>query len=437
MHNIDKINMDKVKYRTIALIGFILLLSIFWVAIESIGYFWVMLVPNFFLLVLTCVFIVGYLSISNEKERLNKNYEPISIIVPGYNAGKTLKRCIESIKNAYYPTKKEIIYVDDGSTDDSVKIAKNMGIKVIEMGKNQGKAKALNTGIKAAKNEIIACIDSDTYLDKDALINAVKKFNNKDVGAVAVLIKVERPDKLIKKFQDLEYAIGFGLYALIGKYFNIIFVTPGPMTLFKKSVFDKIGLFDENNITEDLEMGWRLRKYHYKIEYALDAVVYTEVPETVKGLLRQRLRWYRGKLVNLKKYHYMLFNPKYGDFGTFMLPFSLTAEFAAITVIMATSIILIKQFFWGLLFLFYSILSNIGIVIESLPILSSSALYIAIVFMLPFFLVAYLSKKITANNITIFDFITIFLATILYSLFISFAYFLSFFQELGRADYKW
>jgi hypothetical protein len=120
-----------------------------------------------------------------------------------------------------------------------------------------------------------------------------------------------------------------------------------------------------------------------------------------------------------------------------MLPFSLTAEIAALTVISATSIVLIKQLAWFITFLYNAMMANIGITFETLPIINSSAIYIAFVFMLPYFAVAYISKLITGYKINLSDTGIIILSTIAYSLFISFAYFLSFFQEIARADYKW
>ncbi len=422
---------------------FAFLLVLYWYLVENIGYFWVMLLPNFLLLLFTCIFLIGYFHIKDKekkekKENDEKIFKPISIIVPGYNCEKTLEKCLKSIKEAYYPCEKEIIYVDDGSKDKSVEIAKRLNVKVIKLEKNSGKAKALNTGIKSARHDILALIDSDTYIDKYALVNAVKRFKSDDIGAVTVLIKAEnKNNSLLERFQQIEYDIGFGLYALIGRYYNIIFVTPGPMSVFRKSVFEKIGYFDENNITEDLEMGWRLRAFGYRIEYAPDAVAITSVPLTISHLLKQRIRWYRGKLINLKKYWFMLFNPKYGDFGMFMLPFSLTAEFSALTVIMATSVILIKQLWWSFVFLISTLKTHTMISIELLNILSTSAFYIAIIFMVPFVIVALLSKNMAEKKIVINDFIDVTLCVFLYSLFISFAYFSSIFHEIMKLKARW
>ncbi len=420
----------------LGIVVFLAFVLLFWWAIDNVGYFWVMLVPNFLLLVLTFIFLIAYLSLPMKKNKPLKEYPSMSVIVPAYNASKTIGKAIDAIKASRYPGELEIIVVDDGSKDETYKITKEKGVKVIRHERNLGKASALNNGILAAKGELVACIDSDTYISKDALRLSAEEFDEK-TAAVTVLIKVHEPETLIERLQELEYAVGFGLYALVGKWLNIIFVTPGPMTVFKRKILIDVGLFDVDNVTEDLEIAWRLREKGYKIGYALDAVVYTEVPPTWRALLKQRLRWYRGKLLNIRRYKHMLFNPKYEDFGMFMLPFTFTAELMGITLTSLLFIFLVKQGLWFFTATQATLAAHAPFAISTFTISGISALVMAFFLILPLLFVAYVSRVLTAKKFDFGDFIIALLTAFVYSVFTSFAYFLSFFQEISGVSYKW
>jgi cellulose synthase/poly-beta-1,6-N-acetylglucosamine synthase-like glycosyltransferase len=101
-------------------------------------------------------------------------------------------------------------------------------------------------------------------------------------------------------------------------FFDGVFVTPGPFSVYRKSVLLKIGLFDVHNITEDMEIAYRIQKHHYRIENCMDAKVYTIIPPTFKKLMVQRKRWYTGALYTLGKHKDMILNKKYGWFGLFV-----------------------------------------------------------------------------------------------------------------------
>jgi cellulose synthase/poly-beta-1,6-N-acetylglucosamine synthase-like glycosyltransferase len=99
-----------------------------------------------------------------------------------------------------------------------------------------------------------------------------------------------------------------------------IFVIPGPFSLYKRAVLKKVGGFEEHNITEDMEIALRMQDNGYRIENCVPAFTYTHAPATLRQLFVQRVRWYRGFIINMRRYRHMLFNPKYGDIGVFTLP---------------------------------------------------------------------------------------------------------------------
>jgi cellulose synthase/poly-beta-1,6-N-acetylglucosamine synthase-like glycosyltransferase len=259
---------------------------------------------------------------SHEKKMFHrpeiKDFPSLSIIIPAFNEGKVIKKTVKAVKEMVYPKKKEIIVVDDGSTDDTYKIAKRIrGIKVFR--KNHGgKASSLNFGLRHAKGEIVVCIDSDSYPEKNALMKAVPHFE-KGVAAVATSVLIKNSRNIIEKLQEMEYLM-IAWSRKILEYLDSIYVTPGPMSLYKRKVLLKVGGFDEKNMTEDIEIAWRLMKHKYKIKMALDAKVYTRVPNNLRKWWHQRIRWNVGGLQTFLKYFHLFLNKKFKNIGMFVLP---------------------------------------------------------------------------------------------------------------------
>ncbi len=219
-----------------------------------------------------------------------------------------------------YPRKKEIIIVDDGSTDKTYEIAKKIkGIKVFRK-KNGGKANALNFGLKHARGEIVVCVDADSYPEKNALLKTIPFFE-KNVAAVATSVLIKNPKNILEKLQEMEY-IMIAWSRKILEYLDAIYVTPGPMSFYKRKVLLKIGGFDEKNLTEDIEIAWRLMKHKYKIKMALDAKVRTRPQKNLKKWWHQRLRWNIGGLQTFLKYFNLFLNKEFKNIGMFLLPMS-------------------------------------------------------------------------------------------------------------------
>ncbi len=247
-----------------------------------------------------------------------KNFPSVSVIIPAFNEGNAVKKTVEAVKKMVYPRKKEIIVVDDGSTDETYKIAKRIrGIKIFRK-EHGGKANALNFGLRRAKGEIVACIDSDSYPEKNALLKAVPHFK-RGVAAVATSVLIKNSRNIIEKLQEMEYTM-IAWSRKILEYLNCIYVTPGPMSLYKRKVLLRVGGFDEKNMTEDIEIAWRLMKNKYKISMALDARVYTKVPNNLNKWWHQRIRWNIGGLQTYLKYFHLFLNKKFKNIGMFVLP---------------------------------------------------------------------------------------------------------------------
>ena len=219
------------------------------------------------------LFILIYTKNKNELfsyPKLTKNYS-LSIIIPCYNEGKTIGGVIESLLNSDYKELKKIIVVDDCSTDDSYKIIKEYEkkydiVKAVRTPKNTGKASgSKNYGTKFVNTELMGFVDADSYPQKDAITKMVGFFNDEELAAVTPSIFVKRKEKFIERIQSIEYRIISFTRKLLG-FVGAIYVTPGPLAIYRKKFFDKIGGFDENNLTEDIEITWNLLSQGYKIE---------------------------------------------------------------------------------------------------------------------------------------------------------------------------
>jgi cellulose synthase/poly-beta-1,6-N-acetylglucosamine synthase-like glycosyltransferase len=148
---------------------------------------------------------------------------------------------------------------------------------------------------------------------------------------------------VIEKFQRIEYLLTV-FSRKLQSFIHSVNVTPGPLSLFRRSIFNKVGGYDEHNILEDQEMAMRIQGHQYEIASSLDAIVYTRVPDNFSDLISQRVRWHRGGVRNILKHHYLV-SPKYGDFGILVMPLAILSIFMVFVVLaLATFTILTGAF---------------------------------------------------------------------------------------------
>lgn len=282
-------------------------------------------------------FYIQNVIINRKKNLSRKEYltdKKVTVLIPAYNEEKSIAQTIESIRNVDYPKEKlEIIIIDDGSKDLTYQIAKkysttkNPQVKVITK-KNGGKSSALNLGIKKSKGEIIITMDADTFVQRDAIKRMISHFHGEDIVSVTPSIGVHNPRTIWQRIQQIEYFLSVFLrknFATI----NAIHITPGAFSAYRKSFFEKHGGFDENNITEDLEIALRIQSKELIIESEPKAVVYTIAPSRFGELIVQRKRWYIGLIKNIWLYKNLL-GPKRGAFGTIVLPLAVLTIFTGI-----------------------------------------------------------------------------------------------------------
>lgn len=262
-------------------------------------------------------------------------YNPlVSVIVPAWNEEVGIIKTIESIAANTYKNL-EIVVVNDGSTDNS-DIAIKKFKKQARLGKklkylhqeNGGKGVALNNGIKKAKGDIILTCDADSQLDKNAVANLVAYYADPQIQAVVGNVKVSNNTTLTGHMQQIEYLFSFynkRAHAVMGAEY----IFGGACASFRREVFKKIGYFDEENKTEDIDMSMRTRLAGMKCTYAEDVVCYTEGASRFVDLIKQRTRWKKGRFDTFYKYRSAFFstNPKHNKLLTwFILPLSLITE---------------------------------------------------------------------------------------------------------------
>lgn len=307
-------------------------LAFTYVLFTLVPYYWIFIATNFIFMYSAVTYILMYLEACKlPAPSAPKRWPSMSVVIPSYNSAATIEGCLRAVKAMRYPKPLEVIVVDDGSTDGTYEKAKAFeGVEVISRKYNKGKAASLNEAIAVAKGELVACIDSDTYPEADVLEKIVPHFNDARVASTTALICVRNPRNILQRLQEIEYYIAFGFCDKCLSLFDGLIITPGPMSVYRKAALDEIGGFDETNITEDMEIALHLQERGYKIGACVDAKVYTDVPASMHGLFRQRVRWYRGKLVNGRKYSHMLLNPKFADIGMFVFPYSFVIEIASL-----------------------------------------------------------------------------------------------------------
>lgn len=237
----------------------------------------------------------------------SRNRFKVSIIVPAFNEELVIIKSIQSLMRQSYPFI-EIIVVDDGSTDQTYKLAKNLEFNrsnqslLVLTKPNEGKAKALNFGIEKSSGELIMVVDSDSALSNDAVELMVNYFNEQEIGAVAGSVFISNRVNTITKLQALEYIEGLNMVRNGQAFFSLVSIIPGPIGMFRKSAILAAGGYENDTFAEDADLTMKLIGAGYKIEFEARAIAYTEAPEGLLDLIKQRYRWTRGILQSLKKH---------------------------------------------------------------------------------------------------------------------------------------
>jgi len=250
----------------------------------------------------------------NRKNRgtmaLSEKLPSISIIVPVKDEEKLVRRLLEALFRLDYPAEKfEIIIVEDGSVDNTVEICKEFcrrypgRVRLVCRPASNGKPSALNYGLKHVRSELAAVFDADSVPESNALLNAVRYFEEPSVVAVQGRThSINVNQSLLTKFVSYEEAIAFETYLLGKDALNLFVPLTGTCYFIRKCAIDEVGGWDDNSLSEDVEMSIKLTSKGYKIKYAPDVWCWQESSSNVAQLIRQRIRWFRGGMELALKY---------------------------------------------------------------------------------------------------------------------------------------
>lgn len=362
-----------------------------------------------------------------DEDYINSQYsKPVSVLIPAFNEEKGIIDSVHSLLSLRYP-ETEIIIINDGSTDDTQriiveqfrmkrvrrvvrKLVETKEIKDIYLSEihpnlllvekvNGGKADALNAGINVSKYPYLCSVDGDSILDERSLLRVMKPIimSNGEVVAAGGNVRIVNGSDIMLgsvfernlarnhliAMQVVEYlrAFLFGRIAL--SQFNLVLIISGAFSVFSKKWAVEAGGYTTATIGEDMELVVKMhrllreRKMKKRIEFVPDPVCWTEAPQTVDELRKQRRRWHQGLIESLWKHKTMTLNPKYGKIGMISFPYFWLIECLGPLVELGGYLYIIFAFFWGgihfeialllvLLFILYgSILSAASVLLEA------------------------------------------------------------------------
>jgi cellulose synthase/poly-beta-1,6-N-acetylglucosamine synthase-like glycosyltransferase len=245
----------------------------------------------------------------------------VSVVIAAYNEATVIERTVRAILASDYPDV-QVIVVDDGSTDGTdqvVRTAFGSEPRVLALRKqNGGKASALNFGLTAAAGEIVVALDADTLFAPDTISRLVRHFADPRIGAVSGNVRVGNPRNVLTKWQALEYITSQNFDRRAYDLLNCITVVPGAVGAWRRSAIEAVGGYSSDTLAEDTDLTWRVRRAGYRISNDGSALAFTEAPETLPDLARQRFRWAFGTLQCLWKHRSATF--RHGAFGWVALP---------------------------------------------------------------------------------------------------------------------
>ncbi len=236
---------------------------------------------------------------------------PVSILIPCHNEEDCIEETIERIFMQQYPHF-EVIAIDDASTDSTSAILKRLQekyrhLRVITLKSNQGKGMGLIMATLASRSEYILGIDADAILDPDALRWMIWHFQNSPrVGAVTGNPKVRNRTSMLAKIQVGEFSSIIGMIKRAQRILGKIYTVSGVVVTFRKRALMDVGFWSNDMVTEDIDISWKLQLNFWDIRYEPRALCWILVPETLKGIFKQRLRWSQGGNEVLLKYYWCI-----------------------------------------------------------------------------------------------------------------------------------
>jgi biofilm PGA synthesis N-glycosyltransferase PgaC len=234
-----------------------------------------------------------------EKPPKLAEYPPVSILLPCHNEEAEAEETLSVLASIDYPNF-EIIAINDGSTDRTAEILDSLvpripQLRVVHLAQNQGKSTALNAGALLARSEILIGTDGDAMLDPHSLTWFVRRLQtDATLGGVTGNPRIRNRASLLGRMQVGEFSSIIGMIKRAQTVYGRIFTVSGVMCAFRKRALQDVGWWARETITDDVDVSWRMQLAGWHLAYEPKAICWILMPETIKGLWRQRLRWSIG-----------------------------------------------------------------------------------------------------------------------------------------------
>jgi biofilm PGA synthesis N-glycosyltransferase PgaC len=275
-------------------------------------------------LFMSYLWMIGALLFRLQHERGARHYSqpdrnvfspPVSVLIPCYNEGDNAEETLNQALALDYPDF-EVIAINDGSRDNTGEVldrlaAQHPRLRVVHLARNQGKAMGLQAGALVARSEFLIGIDGDALLDRHAAYWMVRHFvADPEVGAVTGNPRVRNRSTLLGRLQVGEFSSIVGMIKRAQQSFGRLFTVSGVVTAFRRSAVHQVGYWSPDMLTEDIDITWKLQRAGWKVRFEPNALVWILMPETLRGLWKQRLRWAKGGAQVLRKNFDVVWHPR-------------------------------------------------------------------------------------------------------------------------------
>jgi len=235
----------------------------------------------------------------------------VTVIVPAFNEAKHIAATVQSLQHQTYLIK-EIIVVDDCSTDNTGEIARSLGVTVIRTPMNKGsKAQAQGFGLDLVKTELFVTVDADTILASNAIYEAMRFFNDNNTEVVCGTVVPQRLNTAWELGRLVEYLYAQAIMKPAQDQHGLVLVASGCFSIFRTKTVKELGGFDERTMAEDMDLTWQIHENGGRVYFATKAVCYPVDPPNRRIYCAQMDRWYRGFIQNMKVRNYKPFPRKW------------------------------------------------------------------------------------------------------------------------------
>ena len=268
------------------------------------------------------------------------SYPKVAVLVPCFNEGDNAEETISHALKLDYPDF-EVIAINDGSSDNTGEVLDRLAgrfekLRVVHLAQNQGKAMGLQAGSLLTDAEFLIGIDGDALLDPHAAKWMIRHFlADEKIAAVTGNPRIRTRSTLLGRIQVGEFSSIVGMIKRAQRVFGRLFTVSGVITAFRKSAVHEVGYWSPNMLTEDIDITWKLQRAGWDVEFEPNALVWILMPETLKGLYKQRLRWAMGGAQVLIKNFDVLFKPGLNFLWPLMLELLLTLVWSYLMLLVA------------------------------------------------------------------------------------------------------